>query len=95
MYRLGEYLQEIPFLVAVDQNVEALEFFKVFVDLADPLQHRFVVGVRNVEKFDAAAPQLVHRVDDVFGTTAMLVRRRCGSNPGILRSAIFQAPGAR
>src|SRR6266576_4420935 len=42
--RLGEYLQQISLVVAIDQNAETLQRLKVFVDVADTSGQLIVIG---------------------------------------------------
>jgi non-specific serine/threonine protein kinase len=65
--RLGEDLQQVAVLVAVDQDAALAQFLDGNPDLADPLpQHRVgVVRVRRDEELDAAGAQRVHASADV------------------------------
>ncbi len=52
-YGLGEDLQHVAFVVAVDEDAEALELVEGLVDLADAVLELGVVGVRDGEEVDA------------------------------------------
>src|SRR5215472_3016980 len=41
--RLGEDLQQISFVVAIDQDTELAEWRDVFIDMSDAVEHRVVV----------------------------------------------------
>src|SRR6266480_5555261 len=43
-HRLGEDLQQISLVVAIDQNAESLQGLKVFVDVADTSGQLIVIG---------------------------------------------------
>ena len=55
--RFGKDLQQIAFVVAVDQDAEAFEVLDVFVDLADAVRDFFVIGVGYAKKFDTVRLQ--------------------------------------
>src|SRR6266513_2119807 len=42
--RLGEYLQQISFIVAIDQNAESLQRLEIFVDVADTSGQLIVIS---------------------------------------------------
>src|SRR5439155_860193 len=64
---LGEDLQQVALVVAVDHDVEALDLLDVLADGADAVPQVGVVGLRHGEKLHAAAPQRVDRGADVAG----------------------------
>src|SRR6266567_7482454 len=64
--RLGEDLQQVAVLVAVRQDLQALQVGVVLRDLADPPFDLLVVSVGSVEEEDAALLQLRNRADDVL-----------------------------
>ena len=66
-YGAGEDLEHVAFVVAVDEDAEALELFDGFVDLADALLQVGVVGVRDGEEGDALLLQLRDGGEDVVG----------------------------
>ena len=37
-HRLGEDLEQITFVVAIDQDAEPLQRLEIFIDVADPIQ---------------------------------------------------------
>ena len=53
-HRLGEDLQQITFVIAIDQNAEALERLEIFIDVTDPIRQRVVIGGRNIQELDPA-----------------------------------------
>ena len=59
--RFGKYLEQVTFVVTVDQNAEAFEFFNVLVDAADAIGYLIVVGVRYAKKFYPVRLQLGNR----------------------------------
>src|SRR5829696_2139306 len=63
--RLGEHLEEVALVVAVDEDPEALEVVKRLVDLADPLGDLVVVRVGRAQEPHAARLELGHASDDV------------------------------
>jgi len=66
---LREQLQQIPALVKVDQNVEALEHFKVLVEhqpgLLEPQLHAVVVRLGDLDELDASGLEIRDRADDI------------------------------
>src|SRR5688572_33378275 len=51
--RLGEDLQQISLVVAIDQDAELLERGEILVDLPHPVRHAVVIRGRHPEKLDA------------------------------------------
>jgi len=47
-HRLGKYLEQIAFVIAVDQNPEPLQRPQVFVNVTDSLWKRVVIRRRNI-----------------------------------------------
>src|SRR6476660_5266823 len=68
-HRLGEDLEEVAVLVAVDEDLAALELLDRHPHLADTLTQLRVVVVRvgGVEELDAVVPQGVDGAEDVVG----------------------------
>src|SRR4051794_35460625 len=58
--RLGEDLQQVALVVAVDEDAEPLEILEVLGDLADPVRRVVVVGLGRVEELD---PALLEQLD--------------------------------
>ena len=69
--KLLVYLQQVTLLVIVDQDLQLLQLFQVFLDLnlgvGQPLLQLGVVGVRDVQELGAASPQRLDGADDVVG----------------------------
>src|SRR3954466_12009267 len=65
--RLGEDLQQVALVVAVDEDAEPLEVLERFRDLADAAGRVVVVGLRRVEELDAPRLELLDALDDVAG----------------------------
>src|SRR6478672_1540859 len=65
--RLGEDLQQVAVLVAVDEELALLQLLDRHADVADPLAQLgvLVVAVGGVEELDAVGPQGVDRGEDV------------------------------
>src|SRR6267378_4405879 len=54
LHRLRKYLEQITFVIAVDQKPEPLQRPQVFVNVTDSLGKRVVISGRNVQEFEAA-----------------------------------------
>ena len=54
---LGEDLQQIAFVVAVDENAEVVDGLHILVDLADAVGQDLVVGVGHAQELDAVVAQ--------------------------------------
>src|SRR6478736_1280070 len=67
--RLGEDLQQVAVLVAVDEDLALLQLLDRYADVADALAELgvLVVAVGGVEELDAVGPQGVDRGEDVVG----------------------------
>src|SRR4051812_14567204 len=52
--RLSEDLQQISFIIAVNENSKLLERSNVFVDFSYPRRNAVVIGRRNAKKFYAS-----------------------------------------
>src|SRR4051794_31955959 len=46
--RLGENLEQITFVIAIDQNAKMRERSKVFIDVADAFRQGIVIGGRDL-----------------------------------------------
>src|SRR6266550_7169579 len=57
LHRLREYLQQISFLVPIDQDSEIAYRCQILVDLANPLRHGVVVSTRDTQELDAVISQ--------------------------------------
>src|SRR3954454_16948760 len=62
---LGEDLQQVALVVAIDEDALLAQVVELRGDLGDAVGHLVVVGLGDVEELDAAAAQLLHRADDV------------------------------
>lgn len=69
--RLGEELQEVTLIVVVDQDLEALNGFKVFFDVDghawNVLSQVVVVGGRHIEELDTSRSHGFNGLQDVVG----------------------------
>src|SRR5919106_6983396 len=61
---LGEDLQEVALVVAVDEDALLAQIRELLDDLGDARGHVLVVGRRDGEELDAAAAHLGDRADD-------------------------------
>ena len=79
--RLGEDLQQVAVLVAIDEDLALLQLLDGDADLADAGAHLgvVVVGVGGVEELDALRGQLVDGAQDVVGRE----REVLGTGPGV------------
>src|SRR5690606_2874385 len=58
-YALGEQLEQIPVVIAIDEDLQLPQFFLVLLNLADTLVKTFVViAVRDFEKLLTHPPHL-------------------------------------
>src|SRR5581483_5552378 len=64
-HRLREELQQIAFLILVDEDLQLANLVDRLFDLADAAMQLFVVGVGNRQELDAVRLQLRHGLDDV------------------------------
>src|SRR6187200_772042 len=74
--RLGEDLQQVALVVAVDEDPEPLEVLEVLGDLADAVRRLVVVRVGRVEELDAARLELLDGLDDVARGDRDVLRAR-------------------
>src|SRR5882757_4511492 len=65
--RLGEDLEQITLVVAIDQNAESLQRLQVFVDVTDTSGQLIVIRGWNIQELDAALLNLGHCFDDILG----------------------------
>ena len=65
--RLGEDLEQIALLVAVDQHPQLGQLVDRLVDLAHPGLQFLVVGARHAQELDPRVAQAGDRLDDVAG----------------------------
>ena len=63
--RLGEDLEQIALVVAVDEDAEPAEVREVLLDLPDPVGYLVVVGPGDRQEVHAAPPELRDGLDDV------------------------------
>src|SRR6185436_15039640 len=63
---LREELEEVSLLVAVDEDAHRAQVVPVLVDVADPLLHDVVVGVRRRDEEHAGLTERRHRAHDVL-----------------------------
>ena len=43
-YRLGKYLQQITFIIAIDENAQPLQRIQFFIDVTYSIEQRVIVG---------------------------------------------------
>ncbi len=67
LHRLGEDLQHVALVVAVDQDAQFGQFLHVLVDLADALRQHLVIRLRHAQERHVVGPQRLDRLDDVAG----------------------------
>src|SRR5204863_8948781 len=63
--RPREDLQEIPLVVAIDEDAELADLVHRLANLADPRGEVLVIVVRHPEELDAVGAELRQRLDDV------------------------------
>src|SRR5215212_7411786 len=63
--RLCEYLKQITFIVAIDENAQLLKRREVFIDFPDASGNAVVIRRRDLEEFHSARLQVAHRLYDV------------------------------
>src|SRR5438046_10368393 len=64
-HRFRKDLQQITFIIAIDENSEPLQCVQLFIDVADAIEQRVVVSGRNSQELKPALLQRGHRFDDV------------------------------
>src|SRR3954465_7303508 len=74
--RLGEDLQHVALVIAVDEDAETPQVVEALLDLADPGRHLVVVGVRHRQELDPAPAHLGHGLDDVTRGDRYVLRAR-------------------
>jgi hypothetical protein len=67
-YRLGEDLQHVALVVAVDEDAQLFQFVDGFVDFADAGLQLGVIGVRDGEEVHALLLHLRDGAENVFGS---------------------------
>src|SRR6187200_2217208 len=72
--RLGEDLQHVALVVAVDEDAQAAQVLEALLDLADPLRDVVVVGLGHGQELDPALAHLGDRLDDVAGGDGDVLR---------------------
>ena len=91
---LGEDLEQVAILVAVDEDVQALEVFEVLVDVADAVEHVVVVVFRHVEEIHAVGAHPAHGLQDVVGGHGDVLHAGAFVEVDVLLDlALFQAFG--
>src|SRR5579859_4026434 len=89
--RLGEDLQHVAFVVAVDQHAKLLELVNRFVDLADTLLQAGVVAMRHLQKLDALLLELRDSAQDVVGGQRQVLHTRAAIKIQVLLDLRFPA----
>src|ERR1700730_8077957 len=67
LHRLREDLEQISFLVTIDEDSQIAYWRPIFVDLATTLGHGVVIGAGNAEELDSVVSQFRDCLDDVVG----------------------------
>ena len=73
---LGEELQQVALVVAVDQDSELAQRSEVFVDFAHAVEHLVVVGIGNGQEVNTACTEFGDRFDDVVGSQGKVLHAR-------------------
>src|SRR5438477_2645550 len=58
LHWLAKNLQQITFVIAIDQNAQSLQRVQLFVDVPNAIQQRVIIGRRNVQELDSALLQI-------------------------------------
>jgi hypothetical protein len=65
--RFCEDLEQIPFVVTVNQNSKISENINVFVNLSHSIWKHIVVGFGNAQEVHSTGAESRHGVDDIVG----------------------------
>src|SRR5258706_6368286 len=65
--RFGEDLQQVALVVMVYEDAEFGQVFDILSDVADTIQHVFIVIARRLQEFYAALLQITYGGDDIAG----------------------------
>src|SRR6266853_3926404 len=67
-HRLCEDLQQITFIIAIDENTQLFQCVQFFVDVANTIEQRVIVSRRNSQELEPALLQRSHGFNDVVRT---------------------------
>src|SRR5690606_13228651 len=63
----GENLQQVAFVIPVNQDAQLLDRLERFPDLSDSIAQGFIILAGHAQKLDAAFFEGLHGLDDVAG----------------------------
>ena len=81
---LGEQLQEVALVVAVDQDSELAKWGEVFVDFAYSVKDLVVVGIGNGQEVYTPCSEFSDRFDDVVGSQGEVLHARSAVEVDVL-----------
>jgi hypothetical protein len=74
--RLGENLQQITFIVSVNENAELFQRIDIFINCSDTLLQRIVIGGGYREKINTSANQIRNCFNDIVGDNGDVLNPR-------------------
>ena len=72
----GENLQEVAFVVTIDEDATLTQGAYVLVDPADTLPQRIIIGIRRTQELNTVCTQLTDGRDDVRGRKRQVLYTR-------------------
>src|SRR5690606_39445408 len=66
LHRLGENLEQIPFIITIYQNTEFFQWGDVLIDFPHTVGHCIVVGGRDPKEFHTPALEVTDGLDNVI-----------------------------
>src|ERR1044071_6132657 len=93
--RLGEELQEVAFIVLVDEDIERTDLLHRLLDLADALRELLVVRVGDRHELDAVRLQARHGLDDVAAEQRHVLHARAAVPLEVFVDLALLAAGRR
>lgn len=66
LYWFGEDLQQVVFVILVNEDIQVFEFLQVFVDFVYLIQYCFVISVWYMQEVYVLVVQFVYCMDDVI-----------------------------
>src|SRR5262249_14562209 len=93
--RLREDLEEVPVLVAVDEDAQPTQVGPRLLDVADTVERVLVVRLRRGQEADAARLHLLDRPDDVVGLDRDVLDPRAAVVLEVLGDLALAAPLGR
>src|SRR5262245_54836884 len=64
-HRLGEDLEHVPLVVAINEDAQLGQFLDILVNRADAVRKYLVVGLRHAQERHVVMPHGPHGLDDV------------------------------